>query len=197
MRIGRRAATVGQADRRIVFKSLKDGVSTVQNFTWPLPPDAATPGDWVDTDPKKKIAVCVYGVHGWLTRRRAEQDGNQVFEMEIEGDIVDDHEKAAGRRGRLLRQLSGAHAATLGELADLVTANGAGATALDLAAKRLGVTQASIEKALDGAYTIDDNGELVRLGLYLRKAPPTVGDGFERRVSAMRRFPLALEAARV
>jgi hypothetical protein len=183
-------------DTMVVYKSLLNGVSPFQHYRWPLPADG-NPGDWVDAGTRKPV-VCSWGVHGYLTRVQAERDtGNQVFEMEIEGEIAKDTEKATGQRGRLLRQLSGVVAVTLADVADAVAKNGSHSDALAAAAANMGVTLASVEKALPkDTFVVDEADNLVTLARYLRSASATLGDGFNRRIWALSGLPLLVEMKR-
>ena len=179
---------MGKKDTMVVFKALKDGVSPIQRYPWPLPTDGQ-PGAWVDT--VGKPALCANGVHGYLDRKKAESAGNQVFEMEIEGDIVKDHEKAAGQRGRLIRQLSGNRSITLDGL--LTTVGLApGATVLGEAATALGVTLDAIAAAIrkHDVRVVDDHDALVPLEDYMRVTSDTAA--VRRRVAPLAQLPLTV-----
>ena len=89
------------AEQVIVYKALKaDGRSTNVGWLWPLP-SAGKPSAWQKIS--EPPVLCHVGYHGWLSLDRAMQEGEQVWEMELAGEIVRDHEKAAGQRARLLR----------------------------------------------------------------------------------------------
>jgi hypothetical protein len=88
----------------IVYKSLNNGKSPFQFWDWtPYFPKNSRPGKWA----KQSLppALCYRGFHGWLTLARAEQEGQQVFEMELAGEIVQDKEKAASNKVRLLKRV--------------------------------------------------------------------------------------------
>lgn len=102
------------AERMVVYKALDPrGRSTHQKFPWPKP-QGKRPGKWVEIEGRPHL--CVRGLHGWLTLDIARQwSEGDIYEMEIEGDIVSDDQKAAGRRGRLLRVVE---APAFGEILD-------------------------------------------------------------------------------
>jgi hypothetical protein len=83
--------------------------STVQHFSWPLP-TKEEPGPWLDMEGIP--ILCVRGYHGWLNKEKAfreassrEVKGAHVYEMEIEGEIRQDKEKACGTRARLVKEI--------------------------------------------------------------------------------------------
>lgn len=173
-----------------VYKALNDGVSPYQRYRWPLP-NGDQPGDYVTASGKPKL--CSMGVHGYLKRASAEVSGNQVFEMEIEGDIVKDHEKAAGRRGRLIRQLSGTKTVTI---ADVVAASsGSAPNLLDNAATTLGVPRSALAKALKAtnAIVVAPDDALVSLDAYLEGATPADAPSFAARVAAVSKVSMKVE----
>jgi hypothetical protein len=89
----------------IVYKALrKDGKSTYQNWLWPLPTDTE-PGEWVEVKPP--AVLCQHGFHGYrdLEQAFAFNGDDDVYEMEISGDIHRDHEKVVATKARLLRKL--------------------------------------------------------------------------------------------
>lgn len=94
----------------IVYKALKPGnVSEYQGYYWPTP-GFGEPGEWVEAE--GVLGLCMNGIHGYKTieiARGRKRACPLVYEMELEVDegeeILSDHEKACGRRGRLLRLL--------------------------------------------------------------------------------------------
>lgn len=86
----------------IVYKALKHGLSPYRNFKWPLP-KGKRKGVWI-AEPGTPV-LCQRGFHGFLRLEDAEKAGYEVYEMELSGPIVKDHEKAAGTRARLVRKL--------------------------------------------------------------------------------------------
>lgn len=92
----------------IVYKVLNlDNRSPIKNFKWPIP-DGDKPTEWLVLEEDSRPFLCYKGYHGWLTLDIAKRNNTQngkIYEMELEGDIVKDDEKAAGRFARLLKQV--------------------------------------------------------------------------------------------
>ena len=89
----------------IVYKALcKDGKSTFQGWQWPLPTETE-PGEWVEVNPP--AVLCLHGFHGYreLEQAFAFNGDDDVYEMEISGDIHRDHEKVVATKARLIRKL--------------------------------------------------------------------------------------------
>jgi hypothetical protein len=84
----------------IAYKFLRhDGTSVFTGFRWPLPDGG--PGPWVEAG----IDPCRSGIHGC---RRADLPlwaGRTLYEVELDGEIVDEAMKVVARRGRLLRRI--------------------------------------------------------------------------------------------
>jgi hypothetical protein len=90
---------------RIVYKALKsDGTSVHQGWKWPLP---GQPGEWVEVEGKPEL--CKNGLHGYHTLEQAERlhEGASIYEMEVDGQTVEDTDKLAATRARLVRLVSG------------------------------------------------------------------------------------------
>jgi hypothetical protein len=93
------------AKRLTVYKVLDAQYkSTVQHYSWPLPTDTE-PGPWLDME--GDATLCIRGYHGWVNKETAFRDsrGAHVYEMEIEGVISQDIEKACGTRARLVKEI--------------------------------------------------------------------------------------------
>jgi len=94
----------------IVYKALKPGNrSQYQGYYWSTPHEGQ-PGEWVEAQDSGPLALCQNGIHGYMTEEIAGGQGPgcpYVYEMELEAgegeEILQDDEKACGRRGRLLR----------------------------------------------------------------------------------------------
>lgn len=84
----------------IAYKFLRhDGTSVFTGFRWPLPNGG--PGPWVEAG----IDPCRSGIHGC---RRADLPlwaGRTLYEVELDGEIVEEAMKVVARRGRLLRRI--------------------------------------------------------------------------------------------
>jgi hypothetical protein len=85
----------------IAYKFLRaDGSSVFTGFRWPMPADGG-PGAWVDA----RVEPCRSGVHAC---RRADLPlwvGRLLFEVELDGEIVEDRTKVVASRGRLVRRV--------------------------------------------------------------------------------------------
>jgi hypothetical protein len=76
-----------------------DGSGVFSGFAWPLPSDR--PGAWVESE----VDTCRSGVHAcrlvdlpyWLARK--------LYELELEGDVVEHATKVVAPRGRLTRAI--------------------------------------------------------------------------------------------
>jgi hypothetical protein len=84
----------------IAYKFLRhDGTSVFTGFRWPLPNGG--PGPWVEAG----VDPCRSGIHGC---RRADLPlwaGRTLYEVELDGEIVEEAMKVVARRGRLLRRI--------------------------------------------------------------------------------------------
>jgi len=94
----------------IAYKFLRrNGTSVFTRFTWPLPDGG--PGPWVDAD----VDPCRSGIHAC---RRAELPlwlGRTLYEIELDGEIVEEATKLVAPRGRLLRRIDAWDEATRDE----------------------------------------------------------------------------------
>jgi hypothetical protein len=85
----------------IAYKFLRpDGTSVFTRFRWPLP---AAPGlgPWVDA----AVDPCRSGIHAC---RRADLPlwlGRALYEIELDGEVVEETTKVVAPRGRLLRRI--------------------------------------------------------------------------------------------
>jgi hypothetical protein len=88
-------------DERVnAYKFLRsDGASVFTGFRWPLPNGG--PGAWVDA----RVDPCKSGIHAcrlsdlplWVSRT--------LYEIELDGEIVEERMKVVASRGRLLRRI--------------------------------------------------------------------------------------------
>jgi hypothetical protein len=84
----------------IAYKFLRaDGSSVFSAFRWPLPDGA--PGAWVDA----RIDPCRSGIHACRPADLPYWAGRALYEIELEGQIVQEPTKLVASRGRLLRRL--------------------------------------------------------------------------------------------
>ena len=84
----------------IAYKFLRqDGASVFTNFRWPQPNDG--PGAWVEA----QVAPCRSGIHACRPRDLPLWVNDVLYEIELDGAIVDEATKVIAPRGRLLRRL--------------------------------------------------------------------------------------------
>lgn len=84
------------------YKFLRaDGTGVFTRFAWPLPD--RDPGAWVEADPDP----CRSGIHACRLRDLPYWAGRVLYEVELDGEIVEDGTKVVASRGRLLRRIGG------------------------------------------------------------------------------------------
>lgn len=76
-----------------------DGTGVFTGFHWPLPSGA--PGAWVRSD----LDPCRSGVHACRPSHLPLWIGRTLYEIELDGEIVDGPMKLVASQGRLLRRL--------------------------------------------------------------------------------------------
>jgi hypothetical protein len=85
----------------IGYKFLRrDGTSVFTGFRWPLP-DGDAPGSWVDA----RVDPCRSGVHACRPAELPLWVAPVLYEIELDGDIVERQWKVVASRGRLLRRM--------------------------------------------------------------------------------------------
>jgi len=84
----------------IAYKFLRaDGTSVFTGFSWPLPNDG--PGAWVEA----KVEPCRSGIHACRPEHLALWAGPTLYEVELDGEIVEERTKLVGARARLTRRV--------------------------------------------------------------------------------------------
>lgn len=84
----------------IAYKFLRpDGTSIFAGFRWPLPDGG--PGPWVEA----KLDPCRSGIHACRLGDLPLWVGRALYEVELDGDIVEERTKVVASRGRLLRRI--------------------------------------------------------------------------------------------
>jgi hypothetical protein len=87
------------------WKFLDDaGRSVFSKFVWDLP-TAGTPGEWVEAD--GPVEPCMHGIHACRVGDLVWWINTQLWEVELEGDIVASDYLVAASRGRLIRRVPG------------------------------------------------------------------------------------------
>lgn len=85
----------------IAYKFLRaDGSSVFSSFRWPLPNGA--PGAWVQA----RIEPCRSGIHACRPTDLPYWAGRTLFEIELDGDVLEEATKVVASRGRLLRRVA-------------------------------------------------------------------------------------------
>jgi hypothetical protein len=86
----------------IAYKFLRpDGRGVFSGFAWPLPDGG--PGRWVEA----RVDPCGTGIHACRRRDLPLWAGGALYEIELEGEIVEEPTKVVAPRGRLLRRVAG------------------------------------------------------------------------------------------
>jgi hypothetical protein len=82
------------------YKFLRgDGTSVFTGFRWPLPDGG--PGEWVDA----RIEPCRSGIHACRPSDLPLWVGRVLYEIELDGEVVEQHMKVIAARGRLKRRI--------------------------------------------------------------------------------------------
>jgi hypothetical protein len=82
------------------YKFLRaDGTGVFTRHAWPLP--AGGPGGWVQAEPKP----CRSGIHACRLGDLPYWAGRVLYEIELDGDILEHTTKVVAARGRLLRRI--------------------------------------------------------------------------------------------
>ena len=80
----------------IAYKALDAGaVAPFTRFAWPE-------GEWVDAD---AVEPCRSGIHACRVRDLPYWLGPELWEIELDGDVVEQERKVIAQRGRLVRRL--------------------------------------------------------------------------------------------
>ena len=96
------------------FKFLDyDGGTAISGFRWPRP-DGHGPGPWVEAT---AVRPCRAGIHACRPGELAYWLHQELWEIELDGDIVEADRKVVARRGRLVRHVSEWAGGASGELA--------------------------------------------------------------------------------
>ncbi|HTX84178.1 MAG TPA: hypothetical protein VME44_18490 [Streptosporangiaceae bacterium] len=85
------------------YKVLNGGRSPFTASRWPLPSDEG-PGAWVEVD--GPIGLCTNGVHAASTEQLPHWLGMELWELELDGEIVRDQAALVASRARLVRQVT-------------------------------------------------------------------------------------------
>ena len=84
----------------IAYKFLRpDGSSVFAGFSWPLP--SGGPGQWVEAE----VEPCRSGIHACRPEHLPLWAGQALYEVELDGEIVEDPMKLVAPRARLTRRI--------------------------------------------------------------------------------------------
>jgi hypothetical protein len=84
----------------IAYKFLRpDGTSVFTGFSWPLPDGG--PGAWVDA----RVDPCRSGIHACRPGDLPLWVGRTLYEIELDGEILEQPMKVVASRGRLTRRI--------------------------------------------------------------------------------------------
>jgi hypothetical protein len=79
----------------------RNGRAIYSGASWPLPA-ANAPGAWMETE---HAVPCHVGIHGCRPSDLSYWLGDNLFELELDGDVVEARHKVVARRGRLVRRI--------------------------------------------------------------------------------------------
>jgi hypothetical protein len=79
------------------------GRAIYSGTTWSLP-SSHGPGPWMVAD---ATIACRAGIHGCRASELAYWLGDELFEIELDGDVTESRHKVVARRGRLVRRVDG------------------------------------------------------------------------------------------
>jgi len=97
------------------FKFLdRHGTAVLTGYAWPLP-SGRSPGPWVEA---AEARPCEAGVHACTAEHLAYWLGEDLWVIELDGEIIPGRHKVAARRGRIVRRVDAWQA---GVAADLCT----------------------------------------------------------------------------
>jgi hypothetical protein len=97
----------------IAYKFLCPGrVAPFTRHVWPAPG-----GEWVTDAPSQAIAICLDGVHACRARDLPLWLDEELWEVELDGAIVESDSKLAAERGRLTRQITAWNPGTISDFA--------------------------------------------------------------------------------
>jgi len=91
------------------------GVGRFSEFVWPRPA-GAEPGAWVAA--LERLENCRHGVHACTPNQLLDWLDDELWEIELDGEIVEGEAMVVAERGRLLRQVARWDGPTAQEFAD-------------------------------------------------------------------------------
>lgn len=91
-------------------------VGRFSEFRWPLPA-GNEPGAWVETD--DQLDVCRHGIHACKAGQLLDWIDDELWEIELGGELVESDAMLVAQRGRLLRRVDAWDGAAAHEFADV------------------------------------------------------------------------------
>ncbi len=88
----------------VAYKVLNAGRSELTGTQWPLP-SAGEPGAWVCAE--GPLELCVNGIHACTPEQLPQWLGPDIWEIELDGDILHAEPALVASRGRLVRTVPG------------------------------------------------------------------------------------------
>ena len=99
----------------LAYKFLRAGaVAPVSSFAWPAPA-GSEPGDWIEAS--GPLEPCANGVHACRMAGLPTWIGDELWAVELGGEIVEFEGVLVARRGRLLSRMQGWNSDTSVEFA--------------------------------------------------------------------------------
>lgn len=87
----------------IAYKFLAEsGIGRFSERAWPLP-QADGPGEWVSVAPP--VSPCIRGIHATRASHLAYWLDNQLWQIELAGELVETESAVVAERGRLVRRI--------------------------------------------------------------------------------------------
>jgi hypothetical protein len=87
----------------VAYKVLVRGRSCFTGWSWPLP-DGERPGEWVEAN--GQLELCVNGVHASSATQLPQWLGEDLWRIELDGEILETRAALVARRGRLLGRVA-------------------------------------------------------------------------------------------
>ena len=93
-----------------------DAVGRFSEFRWPLPA-GREPGVWVEAD--AELDVCRHGIHACRADQLLDWIDDELWEIELGGELVESDTMLVAQRGRLLRRVDAWDGGAAHEFADV------------------------------------------------------------------------------
>lgn len=124
----------------VAYKFLSPGaVGLFSGFAWPAP------GEWVDSE--RPVENCAHGVHALRLEQLLDWVDDELWEVELDGEITEGDGMLVAERGRLVRRLDAWDADAARSFADACSLRSAGFAADALRSAGLGDEASRLERA--------------------------------------------------